>query len=111
MLADLEGATVGKLGARLHANDSGGARQTELPGKASVAVQSVAFIDNADGALFDAAVALVVLDNGIDGGRCGEGAFRLSAQGRLVGRDRKQIGAAGVFDGLRDFGVSGDAVD
>lgn len=95
VITRLEAAPIGKLGARLHTNDRGGAGQPQFAGEAPVAVEPIDFFDDADGPLFDAAMALVVVDVCVDGSRGGEGALRFGAQAGLVGLDRQQIVGAG----------------
>ena len=65
-IAGLETAAVGKLGARLDSDDRGGARQAKLAGKAPLAVEPIDILDHADCPLFDAAVALVMVDVSVD---------------------------------------------
>ena len=107
----LETAAVAKPGARMHANQRSGVRQAQFAGKAPFAVEPIDLPDNADGSPFDAAVALVVVDECVDLSRHGESGLRLLAQGGLIGFDDEQIVGALVIDHLRDLCVGGDGVN
>ena len=107
----LEAAAVRKFGARLHAHERRRVRQAQFAGKAPLAVEPIDILDDAHGSSFDAAVALVVVDERLDARRGGEGAFHLLAQGWLIGFHREQIVGALVLDRLGDPGVGGDGVD
>ncbi len=72
---------------------------------------AIDLLDDANGSLFDAAVALVMIDVGVDLARLGEGAFDLGAQGRLVGFGREWIVAPASLIFFCDFGVGCDGVD
>ena len=109
IVAGLEAGAVVEFGARLHADDRGGCGQPKLAGKTPVAVEPVDLVEDVDRSLFDTAMALVVIDVGVEVGGGGEGVLRLGAQCGLIGLDGEQVIAARLPDRLGDLGVGGDA--
>src|SRR6516162_1811648 len=75
VIAGLEPTAVGKLDAGLHADDRGCVGEAILSGEAPVAVEPINVLNDADGPLFDTAMALVVVDEAVEAIRGGEGAF------------------------------------
>ena len=82
VVAGLESTAVGKLDAGLHADDRGGVGEAILSWEAPVAVEPINVLNDADGPLFDAAVALVVVDEAVEAIRGGEA---LSVSARKLG--------------------------
>jgi hypothetical protein len=66
IVAGLEPTAVGKLDAGLHADDRGGFGEAKLTGEAPVAVEPSNVLNDADAPLFDAAMALVVVDEAVE---------------------------------------------
>ena len=68
------------------------------PGKRRCAFEPAGLAADGDGALLDAAVALVEIDDGVEaiGGSVVEVALDLGPERRLVGLDREQVVGAGV---------------
>src|SRR6478609_8353177 len=86
------------LDAGVHTYETGCIRQTHFAGKAALASHPIHLTDDADGALLDPAVALVVADVSIDDGGLSdlEAGLDLGLQRRLVGFHRQQVVGAGV---------------
>ena len=84
VIAGLEAAAVGEFGARLDADDRGDVGQAQFAGKAPITVEPFDLSDDADGPLFDAAMALVEVDD--VSSRVGPAASKaLSISARKVG--------------------------
>ena len=97
----------------LDADEAGGIGQAAFAGEAALAGEPADLTRDADGALLDAAMALV--DVGVDVERAGRGGGKggldLGAQRRSVGLDGEQVVGAGITDGLGDGAVGGDRID
>src|SRR3546814_3195316 len=84
VVAGIEAAAVLQFGARGDAHDGGGTGQAQFAGEAARAGEPIGLARDGDAAFFDAAVALVVVGDGIEGfcGSVGEEGLDLGTQGR-----------------------------
>jgi hypothetical protein len=77
IIAGPEPTAVGKLDAGLHADDRGCVGEAIPSGEAPVAVEPINVLNDADGPLFDAAMALVVVGEAVE-------AIRDDGEGKLM---------------------------
>src|SRR3546814_16241320 len=66
VVAGVEAAAVPQFGARGDAHDGGGTGQAQFAGEAARAGEPVGLARDGDAALFDAAMALVVVDEAVE---------------------------------------------
>jgi hypothetical protein len=102
-----------QAGARRDANDGGGAWQAQFAGEAPVSPKPIDLARDGDGALLDAAMAVVGIAIGIEtaGWRIVEESLDLALERGLVGIDGQQILGLGVFDGGSDRRIGRNGID